>query len=289
MTTKATTFVFANGAYLDDAQCQQAWAVVGEGGQVRQAIVGVELAGRQPFQVQAGLGQPEGRRTAKGERRYTAAMDFATLINQYGLLAVLAGSMLEGESVLLAAGYAAHRGYLDFPAVVAVAWLGAVVGDQAFLAGAAPRIVAAGTPPGSARAHGWRTGPARAAPGQGHSGHAVRLGAAHRAARCHWDERAARKALSRAQPPFRDGVGAADSRSGLGFWRTDHPARCPTASLRTLAGGRAGCYSAGHSLALSPPFVTYFVTQPQHGFQVEMLDAEIGLGCLELVQYSRVG
>lgn len=59
-------------------------------------------------------------------------MDFATLINQYGLLAVLAGSMLEGESMLLAAGYAAHRGYLDFPAVVAVAWLGAVVGDQAW-------------------------------------------------------------------------------------------------------------------------------------------------------------
>lgn len=59
-------------------------------------------------------------------------MDFATLINQYGLLAVLGGSMLEGESMLLLAGYAAHRGYLDFSAVVAVAWLGAVLGDQAW-------------------------------------------------------------------------------------------------------------------------------------------------------------
>lgn len=57
-------------------------------------------------------------------------MDFASLISQYGLYAVFVGSVLEGESMLLVAGYAAHRGYLDFPAVVGVAWLGAVTGDQ---------------------------------------------------------------------------------------------------------------------------------------------------------------
>ena len=57
-------------------------------------------------------------------------MDLSTLIAQYGLITVFAGSLLEGETVLLLAGYAAHRGYLDFAAVIAVAMLGAVIGDQ---------------------------------------------------------------------------------------------------------------------------------------------------------------
>lgn len=61
-------------------------------------------------------------------------MDLAALIAQYGLITVLAGSMLEGETVLLLAGYAAHRGYLDFSAVVAVATLGAMIGDQVWFA-----------------------------------------------------------------------------------------------------------------------------------------------------------
>ena len=59
-----------------------------------------------------------------------APMDLSTLIAQYGLIAVFAGCLLEGETVLLLAGYAAHRGYLDFTAVVAVALLGATIGDQ---------------------------------------------------------------------------------------------------------------------------------------------------------------
>lgn len=57
-------------------------------------------------------------------------MDISSLIAHYGLLAVLAGTLLEGETVLALAGYAAHRGYLDFAAVVAVAWVGGVAGDQ---------------------------------------------------------------------------------------------------------------------------------------------------------------
>lgn len=61
-------------------------------------------------------------------------MDLASLISQYGLAIVLAGSLLEGETVLLLAGYAAHRGYLDLTAVVAVAMLGAVIGDQVWFA-----------------------------------------------------------------------------------------------------------------------------------------------------------
>ncbi|MBI1284535.1 MAG: DedA family protein [Thiobacillus sp.] len=56
-------------------------------------------------------------------------MALSALIAQYGLIAVFAGSLLEGETVLLLAGYAAHRGYLDLAAVVAVATFGAVIGD----------------------------------------------------------------------------------------------------------------------------------------------------------------
>lgn len=50
-------------------------------------------------------------------------MDFGSLIAQYGYAALLAGVFIEGETVLLLAGYAAHRGYLQLDAVVAVAWL----------------------------------------------------------------------------------------------------------------------------------------------------------------------
>lgn len=57
-------------------------------------------------------------------------MDISLLISRYGLWAVLVGSLLEGETLLVLAGFGAHRGYLDFLAVVAVAWFGAVLGDQ---------------------------------------------------------------------------------------------------------------------------------------------------------------
>lgn len=53
-----------------------------------------------------------------------------TLLARYGLLAVFAGTFLEGETVLLFAGFAAHRGYLDLPSVCITAFLGAVLGDE---------------------------------------------------------------------------------------------------------------------------------------------------------------
>ena len=59
-------------------------------------------------------------------------MDIAFLIARFGYAAVFAGTLLEGETVLLLAGYAAHRGYLDFAPVIGVAWLGATLGDQFF-------------------------------------------------------------------------------------------------------------------------------------------------------------
>lgn len=59
-------------------------------------------------------------------------MDLPALIAQYGYAAVLVGTVFEGETVLVLAGYSAHRGYLDFAAVTGFAWLGAVAGDEFF-------------------------------------------------------------------------------------------------------------------------------------------------------------
>lgn len=63
-------------------------------------------------------------------------MDYAGLIASYGYAAVFVGTLIEGETVLALAGFAAHRGYLALPAVIAVAFVGSLVGDHlAFLAG----------------------------------------------------------------------------------------------------------------------------------------------------------
>jgi membrane protein DedA with SNARE-associated domain len=57
-------------------------------------------------------------------------MDLAGVIQQYGYAAVFAGSVLEGETLLLLAGLAAQRGYLSLQWVIAVAVAGAFLGDQ---------------------------------------------------------------------------------------------------------------------------------------------------------------
>ncbi|MBI3714858.1 MAG: DedA family protein [Betaproteobacteria bacterium] len=54
------------------------------------------------------------------------------LLAQYGYLAVFVGSLLEGETILILAGFAAHQGYLSFPVVVGVAFCGGTLGDQFF-------------------------------------------------------------------------------------------------------------------------------------------------------------
>ena len=53
-------------------------------------------------------------------------------ITQYGYLAVFAGTLLEGETVLALAAFAAYRGQLSLPIVIAVAFFGATLGDQIF-------------------------------------------------------------------------------------------------------------------------------------------------------------
>jgi membrane protein DedA with SNARE-associated domain len=56
----------------------------------------------------------------------------ADLVTQYGYWAVLAGTLLEGETILALAGYAAYRGHLALPGVIAVAFVGSTLGDQFF-------------------------------------------------------------------------------------------------------------------------------------------------------------
>lgn len=61
-------------------------------------------------------------------------MDVGGFIAQYGYSVVFAGSVLEGETFLVAGGYAAHRGYLQLPWVMAAGAVGGFLGDQIFFA-----------------------------------------------------------------------------------------------------------------------------------------------------------
>ncbi|MEW5880825.1 MAG: DedA family protein [Pseudomonadota bacterium] len=59
-------------------------------------------------------------------------MDLGTLIETHGYWVLAAGSVLEGETVLVLAGFAAHRGYLSLPWVIGVAAAAGFAGDQFF-------------------------------------------------------------------------------------------------------------------------------------------------------------
>jgi membrane protein DedA with SNARE-associated domain len=56
------------------------------------------------------------------------------LVARYGYAAVAVGALLEGETVLLAAGFAAHRGLLDLRLVMLIAGLAGTLGDQLYFA-----------------------------------------------------------------------------------------------------------------------------------------------------------
>lgn len=63
-------------------------------------------------------------------------MTLTALIASYGCYALFAGTFLEGETVLIAAGFAAHRGILNLSWVIAIAFVASTLGDQlAFLLG----------------------------------------------------------------------------------------------------------------------------------------------------------
>lgn len=60
------------------------------------------------------------------------AFEYAPLIAKYGYAATFIGSLLEGETMLILSGLAAHRGYLDFTLVVFVGAVGGALGDLCF-------------------------------------------------------------------------------------------------------------------------------------------------------------
>lgn len=82
-----------------------------------------------------------------------------TLVERYGLLAVFAGCLAEGESAAIFGGFFAHQRVFEVWATVAVAFTGAFLGDTAlFLAGRRfadhPRVLALRSRRGFSQAHG---------------------------------------------------------------------------------------------------------------------------------------
>lgn len=59
-------------------------------------------------------------------------MNLPELLDSYGYAALFVGTLLEGETVLVLAGFAAHRGYLSLPLVMLAAFAGSLLGDQLY-------------------------------------------------------------------------------------------------------------------------------------------------------------
>jgi membrane protein DedA with SNARE-associated domain len=59
-------------------------------------------------------------------------MALEQLVSSYGYAAIAIGTFLEGETILILGGFAAHRGYLQLPWVIACAFLGTLFGDQLY-------------------------------------------------------------------------------------------------------------------------------------------------------------
>ena len=55
-----------------------------------------------------------------------------TFLQSYGYLAIMLGTFLEGETILILGGLAAQRGYLDLTGVILAAFIGSLCGDQLF-------------------------------------------------------------------------------------------------------------------------------------------------------------
>lgn len=55
-----------------------------------------------------------------------------SIIDTYGYLAIFVGTFLEGETILVLGGFAAHRGYMALPGVILAAFIGSLCGDQLF-------------------------------------------------------------------------------------------------------------------------------------------------------------
>jgi membrane protein DedA with SNARE-associated domain len=55
-----------------------------------------------------------------------------SLIAKYGYAAILVGTFLEGETILVLGGFASHRGMLWLPGVILAAFVGSLLSDQLF-------------------------------------------------------------------------------------------------------------------------------------------------------------
>jgi len=59
-------------------------------------------------------------------------MSLESLVEHYGYFAILIGTFLEGETIVVLAGFLAHRGYLSLEWVMLSAFAGTYAGDQLF-------------------------------------------------------------------------------------------------------------------------------------------------------------
>ncbi len=57
-------------------------------------------------------------------------MNWTELIQHYGYWAIFAGTLFEGETVLMLGAYAVHQHLLNFWLLLSVAMLGSFIGDQ---------------------------------------------------------------------------------------------------------------------------------------------------------------
>lgn len=53
------------------------------------------------------------------------------IIREWGYLAVFLGSLIEGESIILTAGFLAHEGYLSLWKIIVLSFFGSLMADQA--------------------------------------------------------------------------------------------------------------------------------------------------------------
>ena len=72
-----------------------------------------------------GIGSEQG-----GQGRSRLRME--DLIKHYGYLILFIGTFAEGETILVMAGFLAHRGYLELPWVIVTAFFGTLAVDQLF-------------------------------------------------------------------------------------------------------------------------------------------------------------
>ena len=59
-------------------------------------------------------------------------MDLEQIVTNYGYIGVLIGTFLEGETILIIAGFLAHQGYLELIYVIVAAFVGTLAGDQLY-------------------------------------------------------------------------------------------------------------------------------------------------------------